>query len=107
VREPATGRWRLDVFREPSDGDTWICRRDDRIRLPYRDLIEWTADGIPYGHPEIVPLFKAKHSALPKNEADFTDTVARLEPARRRRLAELLELAHPGHAWIDRSRAPG
>jgi hypothetical protein len=107
VREPATGRWRLDVFREPSDGDTWICRRDDRIRLPYRDLIEWTADGIPYGRPEIVLLFKAKHSALPKNEADFTDTVARLEPARRRRLAELLELAHPGHAWIDRSRARG
>jgi hypothetical protein len=26
--------WRIDVFREPGDGETWICRRDDRIRLP-------------------------------------------------------------------------
>ena len=26
AREPATGRWRLDLFREPSDGDTWIGR---------------------------------------------------------------------------------
>ena len=35
VREPESGRWRLDVFREPSDGDVWIYRRDERIRLPY------------------------------------------------------------------------
>src|SRR5829696_10358804 len=74
VREPATGRWRLDVFREPSDGDTWICRRDDRIRLRYDDLIECTVDGIPYARPEITLLFKAKHSALPKNEAPISQT---------------------------------
>ncbi|MGH3130634.1 MAG: hypothetical protein ACRDNX_07440 [Gaiellaceae bacterium] len=51
---PATGLWRLDVFREPSDGDTWICRRDERIRLPYGEVIERTEDGIPYARPEIV-----------------------------------------------------
>jgi hypothetical protein len=32
--ERASGRWRLDVFREPHDGDVWICRRDARIRRP-------------------------------------------------------------------------
>jgi hypothetical protein len=52
VREPVTGRWRLDVFREPSDGETWICRRDERIKLPHADVIEWTDDGIPYGRPD-------------------------------------------------------
>lgn len=34
LRDPATGDYLLDVFREPHDGDTWICRRDERIRFP-------------------------------------------------------------------------
>jgi hypothetical protein len=100
VREPDTGRWRLDIFREPSDGDTWIFRRDERIRLPYRDVIAFTPDGIPYSCPEVTLLFKAKHSHLPKNQADFADALARLEPARRRWLREAIELVHPGHEWL-------
>jgi hypothetical protein len=102
VREPATGRWLLDVFREPSDGDTWICRRDERIRLPYRDVIERTDDGIPYARPEIVLLFKAKHADRPKDEADFAAVLPRLERDRRAWLAQALALVHPGHAWLKR-----
>jgi hypothetical protein len=100
VREPETGVWRLDVFREWSDGDTWICRRDERIRLPYTELIEWTDDGIPYARPEIVLLFKAKHADRPKDESDLAAVLPRLEPDRRRLLAELLEQVHPGHRWL-------
>jgi hypothetical protein len=33
--ERAAQVWRFDVFREPNDGDTWICRRDASIRRPY------------------------------------------------------------------------
>ena len=99
VREPETGLWRLDVMREPSDGDTWICRRDERIRLPYDRVIERTADGIPYGRPEIVLLFKAKH-AREKDDADLAAVLPRLEPERRRWLADALELVHPGHRWL-------
>ena len=68
LRDPATGNYLLDVFREPHDGDTWICRRDETIRLPYRDIIHHTQDGIPYLAPELVLLFKAKH-ARPKDQA--------------------------------------
>jgi hypothetical protein len=100
VREPGTGSWRLDVFREPSDGDTWICRRDESIRLPYSHVIEHTEDGIPYGRPEIVLLFKAKHSHLEKNELDFRDTLPHLDAGRRAWLAETLERVHPGHPWL-------
>jgi hypothetical protein len=100
LREPASGRWRVDFFREPSDGDTWICRREPAIRLPYEQVIEWTGDGIPYGRPEIVLLFKAKHSAQEKNQADFAATLPRLEAARREWLRDALELVHPGHAWL-------
>jgi hypothetical protein len=100
VREPGTGLWRLDVFREPADGDTWICRRDEHIRLPYSDVIERTADGIPYARPEIVLLFKAKHAERPRDQVDFADVVPRLDPERRRWLAEALARVHPGHIWL-------
>jgi Aminoglycoside-2''-adenylyltransferase len=99
VREPATGLWRFDVFREPSDGHTWICRRDAVIRMPYVRLIERTADGIPYGRPEVVLLYKAKH-ARPKDDDDFAAALPQLEPERRRWLRDGLELVHPGHRWL-------
>jgi hypothetical protein len=100
VRDPTTDLWRFDLFREPSDGDTWLCRRDESIRLPYERVIEWTDDGIPYGRPEIVLLFKAKHSHRERDQSDFEAVVPRLEPERRRWLAEALELVHPGHPWL-------
>jgi len=100
VRDPRSGDWKLDLFRDPSEGDTWVCRRDERIRLPYSDVIALTDDGIPYGQPEIVLLFKARHAHLDKNRADFAAALPHLGPARRKRLREWLELVHPGHAWL-------
>ena len=99
VRDPATGNYLLDVFREPHYGETWICRHDERIRLPYRRIIRHTPDGIPYLTPELVLLFKAKH-ARPKDQADFDGTVPYLTSAQRKTLAGLLARARPGHRWI-------
>ena len=105
IREPETGLWRFDVFREPSDGSTWICRRDPSIRLPYDQVIEWTASGVPYGRPEIVLLFKARHAQQEKNQADFEATVPRLDDERRRWLRDALRRVHPGHAWLGELEA--
>ncbi|WP_224279079.1 nucleotidyltransferase domain-containing protein [Streptomyces sp. LS1784] len=99
LRDPATGNYLLDVFREPHDGDTWICRRDERIRLPYSGIIHHTQDGIPYLAPELVLLFKAKH-ARRKDQADFDATVPHMTLTQRETLAELLACAHPGHPWL-------
>jgi hypothetical protein len=99
-REPGTGIWRLDVMREPWDGDTWICRRDSRIRRPRELLVEHTADGIPYAAPEIALLFKAK-AVRPKDEDDFASVLPLLEDSRRRWLADALTLVHPGHPWLE------
>ncbi len=99
VRDPSTGNYLLDVFREPHDGATWICRHDEAIRLPYSDIIGHTDDGIPYLVPELVLLFKAKH-ARPKDQADFDQTVPRLTRGQRSALAELLARAHPEHPWL-------
>ena len=101
VREPASRLWRLDIFSEPSDGQTWICRRDSRIRMPYERLIERTEEGIPYGRPEVVLLFKAK-AARRKDEDDFAAALTQLDRKRRRWLACALELVHPGHTWLAR-----
>ena len=100
MREPATGHWRLDVFREPSEGDTWICRRDPRIRMPHARVVERTPDGIPYCRPEITLLYKAKHAHQRKNQDDFAAVVPHLADDRREWLADALELVHPGHPWL-------
>jgi hypothetical protein len=99
----AAGVWRVDLFREPSDGDTWLARRDESIRLPYDRVIEHTPDGIPYSCPEATILFKAKH-AREKDDGDLAAVLPLLGLERRRWLAEALELVHPGHRWLDQLR---
>jgi Aminoglycoside-2''-adenylyltransferase len=102
ARERATSRWRFDVFREPSDGAAWICRRDTRIRLPYDELIEETVGGIPYARPEVVLLFKAK-AHRPKDGDDLEAVLPALPEQRRGLLAEWLALAYGGgHPWLSR-----
>lgn len=100
VRERDTGIYRLDIFREPHDGDTWICRRDKTIRAPYDQIIVASPEGVPYLVPEIVLLFKAKHQR-PKDQADFAGVLPLLDRSRRDWLAAALERWHPGHPWLD------
>ncbi len=104
VRDSDSGFWRLDVLREPSDGDTWIFRRNEAIRLPYEEVIGRTADGIPYGRPEIMLLFKAKHEPHAKDHGDFEAALPRLDPARRAWLAGALGRMYPAHPWLEQLR---
>lgn len=97
----SAGAWRVDVIREPSAGDTWIYRRDGAIRMPYAQLIEHTADGIPFVRPEVALLFKAKHTRG-KDDVDFDAVVPRLDSARRAWLRAALHRVHPGHGWLGR-----
>ncbi|SOB88996.1 nucleotidyltransferase domain-containing protein [Streptomyces sp. 1331.2] len=99
ARDPASDRFLFDVFREPHEGGTWICRRDERVRLPYEEIIEHTVDGIPYLRPELVLLFKAK-ATRPKDVADFEGVLPLLNRPRRDALGGWLELVHPGHPWL-------
>lgn len=97
--DAAANEWRIDLFREPGANGEWVCRRDERIRLPYAELIEHSADGIPYVRPEVVLLFKAKQ-ARPKDESDLAAVLPLLDASRKRLLAEWLELVHPEHFWL-------
>jgi hypothetical protein len=98
--ERAARVWRFDVFREPHDGDTWICRRDASIRRPYPEVFEVSSDGIPYLRPEICLLFKAK-AVRDKDRADFAAALPRMSPVQRSWLHTALGRVHPGHDWIS------
>ena len=41
-RERSNGLWRIDVFRDRWDGDTWVCRRNPAIRRPLAEVIDLT-----------------------------------------------------------------
>lgn len=99
MQDPADGAFVLDVFREPSDASSWVCRRDPTLRVPYAEVLARTATGIPYLRPEWVMLFKAK-APRPKDEADLALLLPTLEPAVRRRTRELVARVHPDHSWL-------
>lgn len=99
LRDPASGYYHLDVFREPHVDDHWVCRRDPSITMPYSELILHTRTGVPYLAPEVVLLFKAKH-LRPKDDIDFAQVSPALGTERRSRLRDWLARVHPGHRWI-------
>ncbi len=99
MREPTTSVYRLDVFREPHEGDTWICRRDPAIRMPYAEIIRRTPDGIPYLTPEIALLFKAKGDRA-KDQIDYERMEPLLTDTERGWLLTTVAAVHPGHPWL-------
>jgi hypothetical protein len=101
VCDPSVPAWRLDTFLEPGDRLTWVSHRDERVRVPFADVIGTTADGIPYLRPQFVLLAKAKH-ARDKDEADLAAVLPTLDPAARSWLSAALAIAHPEHPWIAR-----
>lgn len=101
VREPHRAVYHLDVFREPDEAGTWICRRAPEIQLPYSTVIHRTADGVPYLAPEIVLLFKAK-AAREKDDKDLARAVPLMRTESRAWLLDALGRVHPGHRWLAR-----
>ncbi|HET7902095.1 MAG TPA: hypothetical protein VFL59_12990 [Candidatus Nanopelagicales bacterium] len=96
----SSGAFRVDFFRDVHDGDTWICKRDTSIRMPYAELVRTTQDGIPFMAPQVVLLFKAKHTGA-KDVADLEHCLPRLAATERTWLVEALGRVHPGHPWIE------
>ncbi|GAB3597354.1 hypothetical protein GCM10027446_25300 [Angustibacter peucedani] len=99
--ERGSGTYRLDVFREPHDGEQWICRRDASIRRPYVELVRRTASGVPYLRPEVVLLFKAK-AVREKDQRDLDGALPLLDDGACGWLRWALGRAHPGHPWLAR-----
>jgi hypothetical protein len=102
--DPSRSAYVIDVFRDPHDGDVWICRRDPSIRRPFSQIVRHDDEGIPYLAPEVVMLFKAKH-CREKDEHDWSLVRPRLDHEQRVWLADALDVVHPGHRWASELRA--
>jgi hypothetical protein len=102
--DPAMQAWRIDVFREPGDVETWAYRRDPRLTAPRAFAEVETESGLRAVAPQIVLFFKAK-AAREKDEADFALAAPLLADDQRGWLIEALAARHPGHPWIERLSA--
>ncbi|MGY1845343.1 nucleotidyltransferase domain-containing protein [Modestobacter sp. SYSU DS0875] len=96
-RRDARGPWLLQVNLEPVDADTWIYRRDDRVRLPFADAT-WFVDGLRCVQPHVQLLFKAARPGG-KDEADRCRVLPRLAREQRTWLADAIGTAHPTSPW--------
>ncbi len=100
LRDPASGSFLLDVFRERHDDTTWAYRRDPTITLPYAEAYLQAENGLRYLAPEVVMLFKAKLQR-PKDQQDFDTVLPALDEQQRARLRTWLERTEPSHLWLD------
>jgi hypothetical protein len=95
--------WRLGIFLEPGDNDTWVFRRDETVRCPRSQMIATTTNGVPYLRPEGVLLYKAKATRR-KDEDDFKACAPLIGFAARTWLKNTLFRLYPSHRWLDELR---
>lgn len=99
-RRSGPAPWALQLNLVDTDGDTWLYRRDQRIRRPLSEIGLRDAAGRPYLAPEIQLLYKAK-GLRPKDWADFLVAAPLLPATGKRWLREALGVAHPRHPWLE------
>jgi len=104
ARRQAGGPWTLEFLLEEVTGGSIAYRRDRRVKVPLSMFGRVSDEGVPYIAPEVALLYKAGSVTMARNAADFDAAHPNLDLAARSWLRGALELAHPGHPWIDRLR---
>jgi Aminoglycoside-2''-adenylyltransferase len=99
-RRASSEPWSLQLMLAESQGDRWAFRRNPRITTPLTRIGRRTADGTPYLAPDVQLLFKSGPNRRPKDEADFTVALPRLDLESRQWLAIALDAHSPGHPWL-------
>ncbi|HET9732279.1 MAG TPA: hypothetical protein VFP54_06340 [Acidimicrobiales bacterium] len=100
------GPWRFDIVIGDGDNQTWIYRRDPRIRRPWSEVVLTSADGVPYLAPEVQLLFKSK-GLRDKDDVDARTVTPLLTDEQRAWLAAALPAGHPWLQLLDHSSIPG
>jgi len=90
---------RLEVLLNETEDDEWIFRRESTISFPKRSLFLDSTKGIPYMHPAVVLLYKAKN-AREKDHTDFFAAKSYLKIEDKDWLRQALQVHVPGHTWI-------
>jgi hypothetical protein len=99
ARRSGAEPWELDIILMDVTDDTWIFKRDSRIRRPVDDIV-WSVDSVPYLRPEVQLLHKAA-GLRPQDQDDFDASVSLLSATDRRWLRDAIELTQPTHPWLN------
>ena len=96
----SNGQEEIEVLlNEVTKNDEWIFRRDPSISFPANKLIKQSVHGLPYLHPTIVLLYKAKQMRE-KDHQDFLTIKDSLLDWERTWLSQALVVHQPGHVWL-------
>ncbi len=98
-RRTPKSRWCLQVMLDEANGDDWVYRRDARVRLPLKDMLQVTDSGLPYLRPEVQLLYKSKDPRT-KSQADFASVLPHLGHDRKLWLKASLEVSDPDNGWL-------
>ncbi|MGP4076091.1 nucleotidyltransferase domain-containing protein [Halobacillus sp. K22] len=79
----------------------WHFRRDSNIKFPLSHMNLCSEQGIPYLNPEIVLLYKAKHSSEKDNQ-DFHFIFPHLNERQKEWLKQSLMHHQPNHIWLEK-----
>ena len=91
--------WSLELMLNDAEENTWVYRRDRRIRSALQNAIRRSQEGIPYLAPEIQLLFKS-HATRPQDLADFESISPRLGLTACAWLKIALLEIDPRHSWL-------
>src|SRR5690606_38582792 len=98
VRGAGTPSGGTGLMLEGVGWDSWIYRREPRVRRHLDSLVYQSSNGIPYLAPEVQLLYKAKH-LRPRDELDFEAVIPRLSTEARGWLQRSLFRSLPSHRW--------
>jgi hypothetical protein len=99
ARADASGPWQLQFILAQHDGDEWLYRHDESIRLPLVEAVVHDPAGIPYARPEIVLLSKSR-LARDQDARDFEAALPLLDVVARARLLAWLPAEHVWRARL-------
>lgn len=90
---------RLEVLLNETRDGKWIFRRESSISFPESSLFLNSKEGVPYLHPAVVLLYKAKNPRE-KDHTDFFVVKNFLRIEDKNWLSKALQVHVPGHIWI-------
>lgn len=94
----SNGHEEIEVLLNEVEHAKWIFRRNSGISFPANKLIQQSSYGIPYIHPAVVLLYKAKQ-IREKDHHDFLAVKEYLEEWERQWLCQALMVHQPDHRW--------
>jgi hypothetical protein len=99
ARADASGPWQLQFILAQHDGDDWLYRHDESIRLPLDEVVLRDSADIPFARPEIVLLSKAR-LVRDQDDRDFETALPLLDDTSRSRLLAWLPADHVWRARL-------